>query len=209
MVVAPALVLLVPSASAEIYKWVDAQGNVHFGDKPLDTKDASQAKPVELRNSYTPTERSAQEQAVYERERLATKQRLEAEKATKERASKERPEKPRAAKPRRNAADDAPDEGLERFRIEVGLEHGVKPGNIVGAISNEAELDSEHIGRIIINDDHSTVDLPEGMPKELFKHLKGVWVSGQKMQISRLTPAKAPRKKPPTRKKPKINSKPK
>lgn len=90
MVVAPALVLLVPSASAEIYKWVDAQGNVHFGDKPLDTKDASQAKPVELRNSYTPTERSAQEQAVYERERLATKQRLEAEKATKERVERER-----------------------------------------------------------------------------------------------------------------------
>lgn len=156
------------------------------GDKPLVARPSKASKP----------KKDAQEKP-------------HREKATKERASKERPEKPRAAKPRRNAADDAPDEGLERFRIEVGHEHGVKPGNIVGAISNEAELDSEHIGRIIINDDHSTVDLPEGMPKELFKHLKGVWVSGQKMQISRLTPAKAPRKKPPTRKKPKINSKPK
>ena len=81
------------------------------------------------------------------------------------------------------------DIGMERFRIEVGNTHGVKPGNIVGAIANEAEIDSEHIGRIEIFDDHSTVDLPEGMPKELMKHLKSVWVSGQRLQISRFKPS--------------------
>ena len=75
---------------------------------------------------------------------------------------------------------------MERFRIEVGNTHGVKPGNIVGAIANEAEIDSEHIGRIEIFDDYSTVDLPEGMPKELMRHLKKVWISGQRLQISRL-----------------------
>jgi ATP-dependent RNA helicase DeaD len=68
----------------------------------------------------------------------------------------------------------------------VGSEHGVQPGNIVGAIANEAEIESEYIGRIEIFDDHSTVQLPEGMPKEIFKHLKSVWVSGQRLQISRL-----------------------
>lgn len=110
----------------------------------------------------------------------------------------------RAAKPRKTAADtptdkprrdtDKPEPGMERFRLEVGHTHGVKPGNIVGAIANEAEIDSEHIGRIEIFDDHSTVDLPEGMPKELFKHLKSVWVSGQRLQISRVEPGgkKAP-----------------
>ena len=81
---------------------------------------------------------------------------------------------------------------MERFRLEVGNAHGVKPGNIVGAIANEAEIDSEHIGRIEIFDDHSTIDLPEGMPKELFKHLKSVWVSGQRLQISRLEPGDKP-----------------
>ncbi|MEZ5570489.1 MAG: DEAD/DEAH box helicase [Halioglobus sp.] len=78
--------------------------------------------------------------------------------------------------------------GMERFRLEVGNIHGVKPGNIVGAIANEAEIDSEYIGRIEILDDHSIIDLPEGMPKELFKHLKSVWVSGQRLQISRIDP---------------------
>jgi ATP-dependent RNA helicase DeaD len=78
------------------------------------------------------------------------------------------------------------DKGLETYRVEVGLKHKVKPGNIVGAIANEAELDAQHIGRVQIFDDHSLVDLPEGMPKEVFKHLQKVWVAGQQLKISRL-----------------------
>ena len=103
-----------------------------------------------------------------------------------------------SSKPKRKARGvvDKPDVGLERFRIEVGHAHDVKPGNIVGAIANEAEIESEYIGRIEIFDDFSTVDLPEGMPKEVFKHLKTVWVSGQRLQISRIDRAD---KSPPLR----------
>jgi ATP-dependent RNA helicase DeaD len=89
---------------------------------------------------------------------------------------------------------------MERFRIEVGHDHEVKPGNIVGAIANEAEIDSEYIGRIDIHEDYSTIDLPEGMPKEVFKHLKTVWVSGQRLQISRIDQAGKPVGKPRKRK---------
>ncbi len=89
--------------------------------------------------------------------------------------------------PESNKESPAPGRDMERFRIEVGHKHDVKPGNIVGAIANEAELDSEYIGRIEIFEDYSTVDLPEGMPKELFKHLRGVWVSGQRLDITRMT----------------------
>jgi ATP-dependent RNA helicase DeaD len=81
---------------------------------------------------------------------------------------------------------ETPQPGMERYRIEVGREHGVSPGNIVGAIANEAEMDAQYIGRIEILADHSIVDLPEGMPKEVFRHLQGVWVSGQKLRLSRL-----------------------
>jgi len=102
--------------------------------------------------------------------------------------SREKPRKDFEAKAERKPRGEKGklEEGMERFRLEVGNVHGVKPGNIVGAIANEAEIDSEHIGRIEIFDDYSTIDLPEGMPKELFKHLKSVWVSGQRLQISRL-----------------------
>lgn len=93
-------------------------------------------------------------------------------------------DKPRDKK--RPAADDQPAKGMERYRIEVGHEHGVKPANIVGAIANEAELDAEYIGRIDIFEEHSTVDLPEGMPREILKHLQTVWVSGQRLKARRL-----------------------
>ena len=90
------------------------------------------------------------------------------------------------SRPRQTIDVPSPDKDMRRYRLEVGQVHGVKPANIVGAIANEAELDSEYIGRIEIYDDHSTVDLPEGMPKELFKHLKKVRVSGQRLDISKV-----------------------
>jgi ATP-dependent RNA helicase DeaD len=95
----------------------------------------------------------------------------------------------------RQGAERMPEPGMESFRIEVGHEHGVKPANIVGAIANEAGLDSQYIGHIKIYDDYSTVDLPEGMPKEVFRELQKVWIAGQKMRISRLGEARKEGKK--------------
>jgi ATP-dependent RNA helicase DeaD len=86
---------------------------------------------------------------------------------------------------RRDDRPHVPEQGFETFRIEVGVDHGVQPGNIVGAIANEAGLDSKNIGRVDIRGDHSLVDLPSGMPSEIFKHLKKVWVSGQQLRITR------------------------
>jgi ATP-dependent RNA helicase DeaD len=75
---------------------------------------------------------------------------------------------------------------METFRIEVGHNHGVKPGNIVGAIANETGIDGDHIARIRIEDDYSTVELPAGMPKELLEELKRIRVAGQLLSISKM-----------------------
>jgi len=85
--------------------------------------------------------------------------------------------------------------GSERYRIEVGHVHGVKPGNIVGAIANESGLDGEHIGSIKIEAEFSLIDLPAGMPKDIFSELKKVRICGQAMNISLHGQAKAPRKR--------------
>ncbi len=77
------------------------------------------------------------------------------------------------------------EDGMGTFRIEVGHAHGVKPGNIVGAIANEANIDSKFIGRIEIYDDYSTLDLPADLPPAAFDHLKTVWVAGQQLNITR------------------------
>ena len=98
-----------------------------------------------------------------------------------------------APRPRRTVPEAATEKGMERFRIAVGRMHGVKPANIVGAIANEAGLESKHIGRIDIYDDFSTVDLPEGMPRNIFNSLKRVWVAGQELKIAKLgSPEKQP-----------------
>ena len=73
---------------------------------------------------------------------------------------------------------------MRRYRIEVGRIHGVEPRHIVGAISNEAQLSSTHIGQIKLHDAFSLVDLPADLPKETVRLLKDVWVCGQRLQLS-------------------------
>jgi ATP-dependent RNA helicase DeaD len=75
---------------------------------------------------------------------------------------------------------------FDTYRIEVGHAHGIQPGNIVGAIANEAGLDGRNIGHIDIREDHSFVDLPVGMPDDVFDNLRAVRVRGTELRISRV-----------------------
>ena len=79
-----------------------------------------------------------------------------------------------------------PESHMERFRVEVGWRDRIKPGNIVGAIANEAGLTGRSIGRIQIFDTHSTVDLPKGMPDDVFQGLRQLRVMNKPLQLSRL-----------------------
>ena len=83
----------------------------------------------------------------------------------------------------RRVRDDYPQ---ELFRIDVGRVHGVKPGNIVGAIANEAGLQSRFITGLKIHDDHSTVRLPKGMAKEVVHDLNKAWVCGRQLKLTSL-----------------------
>jgi ATP-dependent RNA helicase DeaD len=95
----------------------------------------------------------------------------------------------------REAVHDPADVSKVRYRLEVGREHGATPQNIMGAIANEAGIEGRYIGRIEIYDDYSTVDLPDGMPREIFQHLKRVRVRQRILNISRLDGAEPERKR--------------
>jgi ATP-dependent RNA helicase DeaD len=92
-------------------------------------------------------------------------------------------ERYKSDKDRKNFRDDHPQ---ELFRIDIGRVHGVKPGNIVGAIANEAGLQSRFITGLKIHDDHSTVRLPKGMSKEVFRELNKAWVCGRQLKLTSL-----------------------
>ncbi|WP_341938418.1 DEAD/DEAH box helicase [Marinimicrobium sp. C2-29] len=76
------------------------------------------------------------------------------------------------------------DADLQRYRLEVGRSHEVRPGDIVGAIANEANIDSQYIGHIKLFDEFSTVDLPKGMTPEVMQVLKKVRVRNRPLNIS-------------------------
>lgn len=83
---------------------------------------------------------------------------------------------------RKKNTDDLVEQDL--FRIDVGKVHGVKPGNIVGAIANEAGLQSRYITGLKIHEDHSTVRLPKGMTKEVMNDLTKAWVCGRQLKLT-------------------------
>ncbi|HIB28560.1 MAG TPA: DEAD/DEAH box helicase [Candidatus Thioglobus sp.] len=86
-----------------------------------------------------------------------------------------------------NQLKNHPDIPMRRYKIEVGNNNNIKPGNILGAIANEADMDSEYIGSIQIFDNFSTVDLPDEMPKETFAILGKTTVNGKRLNITALT----------------------
>jgi len=103
-----------------------------------------------------------------------------------DRSERQRPDRaPKAARDKAPMTDnEGNDVAMITYRIEVGRNDDVSPKNIVGAIANEAQIDAQFIGHIKLHDNHSTVDLPEGMPKELFDHLYKVRVCQKPLKIS-------------------------
>lgn len=103
----------------------------------------------------------------------------------------ERPDRPERA-PRGEGRERAPraprpaaqpGQGMAFYRIEVGHAHRVRPGNIVGAIANEANLDSGSIGRVDIRDDFSLVELPQDLSPDALRTVGQAWVAGRMLRI--------------------------
>jgi ATP-dependent RNA helicase DeaD len=110
---------------------------------------------------------------------------------------------PATVRTEQSPAERLAEEDTQTFRIEVGYVHGVKPGNIVGAIANVAGLEGRQIGHVDIREDHTFVGLPKGMPARIMAELAKTRVAGRMLQISQAAhvPPK-PLRKPPKRARP-------
>jgi len=123
----------------------------------------------------------------------------------------DRPDRaPRERKVRPVTADamplkDNPDMSMTRYVVQVGYSDGVKPGNIVGAIANEADIESRYIGHIEIYEDFATVDLPSNLTNDALGKLGKTRICGQRTDIAKLENADELNKRaaaPSTRKRP-------
>ena len=98
-----------------------------------------------------------------------------------DRRRNERGDRPERKPRERNSRDAGP---MDTYRIEVGREHGVQVKNIVGAIANEADISSKFIGDIRLHDSHSTVQLPQNMPKDVLDHFQKVFICKRPMGMT-------------------------
>ncbi|MBI1278284.1 MAG: DEAD/DEAH box helicase [Anaerolineaceae bacterium] len=78
----------------------------------------------------------------------------------------------------------APNGDSTRLKLEVGREEGVRPGDIVGAIANEADIPGYTIGAIEIHGHYSTVDVPSKQVPHVLLALKNTSIRNHKINIS-------------------------
>lgn len=123
------------------------------------------------------TERPARE----DRERAPRQERDRGERSARGSRDERPPREKRPARQHPNEPD------MDTYRVEVGRADKIEPRNLVGAIANESGIESQFIGRITINEDHSLIDLPQGMPKDMFQQLRKIWVNNKQLNMSLAT----------------------
>ncbi len=78
------------------------------------------------------------------------------------------------------------DEGpMARLFVGAGRQAGIRPGDLVGAITGEAGVTSRSVGAIQIADKFSLVDVPENLADEIIAALKATTIRGKKIPVRR------------------------
>jgi ATP-dependent RNA helicase DeaD len=75
------------------------------------------------------------------------------------------------------------DEGMTRFTLGAGIEHGVRPRDIVGSIANEANIPGKAIGAISIHQNETYVDIKEKYAAKAARNLGKFWIKGHAVQL--------------------------
>jgi ATP-dependent RNA helicase DeaD len=73
--------------------------------------------------------------------------------------------------------------GMVRLYVAAGREAGIRPGDLVGAIANEANINSNLIGAIHISDRFSLVDVPERLARGIMEVLGRARIKGRKVGV--------------------------
>jgi ATP-dependent RNA helicase DeaD len=101
-----------------------------------------------------------------------------------------RPEKEKAAgrgatKSGRKPADGRRGGGSARLYVGAGRDAGVRPGDLVGAITGETGLTGRDVGAIEIHQRFALVEVPEGAADDVVKALRGTLIKGRKAIVRR------------------------
>jgi len=70
---------------------------------------------------------------------------------------------------------------LTRLYLNVGSTDNVKPGDLVGAITNEAGISKAELGRVDVRDRHSTVEVATAVANSVVSKMTGVSIRGRRV----------------------------
>jgi ATP-dependent RNA helicase DeaD len=90
-----------------------------------------------------------------------------------------------------------PEEGMVRYFIEAGRRNGVRPGDIVGAIANEAGVPGQAIGAIDIYDNFTFVDVPAQYREQVLDGMRDVAIRNRAANLRIATPRDKASASPP------------
>jgi ATP-dependent RNA helicase DeaD len=96
------------------------------------------------------------------------------------RAPLERSRPPKPGSPKKGRPGE-----LAGIYIGGGRKLKIRPGDIVGAIVNEAKLSAESIGAIQIAERHSTVQVPKDIVDHVIAALNATSIKGKKLVVRR------------------------
>lgn len=75
-----------------------------------------------------------------------------------------------------------------RYRLDVGTQHNATKEQIQAVLIEESGVDSKRIGRIDIRHNYTLVELPDGMPADIFQLLSEATLGGRRLAIKRVKP---------------------
>ena len=75
-----------------------------------------------------------------------------------------------------------------RYRLDVGSQHNVAKEQIQAVLVEESGVDKKRIGRIDIRHNYTLVELPDGMPADIFQLLSEAVIGERKLAIKLVKP---------------------
>lgn len=81
-----------------------------------------------------------------------------------------------------------PNNRTVRYRLDVGSKHQIDQEQLLSVLIEESGVDRKRITRLDIRDNYTLVDLPDGMPADIFQLLSEAKVSGRLLNIKRVKP---------------------
>ncbi len=75
-----------------------------------------------------------------------------------------------------------------RYRLDVGAQHNVTKEQIQAVLVEESGVDIKRIGRIDIRHNYTLVELPDGMPADIFQLWSEATIGGRRLAIKRVKP---------------------